>query len=72
MRFVYSRPFMTAAMPGMFEAQTLDENYAGLARHLELSREELGALDTAKRVVAAAGRTWLPSHYQWLDQSWRG
>ena len=72
MRFVYSRPFMTAAMPGMFEAQTLDENCAGLARHLELSREELGALDTAKRVVAAAGRGWLPSHYQWLDQSWRG
>jgi hypothetical protein len=63
---------MTAAMPGMFEAQTLDENYAGLTRHLELSREERAALISAMRLTAATGRGWLPAHYRWLDQSWLG
>ena len=71
-RFVYSRPFMTAAMPGMFEEQTLHENYAGLTRHLQLSREEHATLDAAKRVAAAMGPRWLPQHYQWLDQRWQG
>ncbi len=72
MRFVYSRPFMTAAMPGMFEEQTLEENYAGLTRHLELSREERAALDAAGRAAAVIGPAWLPRHYQWLDQRWQG
>jgi aryl-alcohol dehydrogenase-like predicted oxidoreductase len=72
LRFVYSRPFMTAAMPGMFEEQTLEDNYAGLKRQLELSREERSALDSAGRVAAAIGRGWLPRHYQWLDQRWQG
>lgn len=72
LRFVYSRPFMTSAMPGMFEEQTLEENYTGLTRHLELSREERAALDAAGRVALVKGREWLPRHYQWLDQSWRG
>lgn len=72
MRFIYSRPFMTAAMPGMFEEQTLEDNCAGLARHLELTREERAALDAAGRVAAAAGSAWLPRHYQWLDQRWQG
>lgn len=72
MRFVYSRPFMTAAMPGMFEQQTLDENYAGLTRHLELGRDERAVLDAAAQVAAATGGAWLPRHYQWLDQRWRG
>lgn len=72
MRFVYSRPFMTAAMPGMFEDETLEENYAGLSRHLELSRQERAALDAASRVAAVQGGAWLPKHYQWLDQRWQG
>lgn len=72
MRFVYSRPFMTAAMPGMFEDETLEDNYAGLTRHRELSREERGALEAASRVAAASGQEWLPRHYQWLDQRWQG
>lgn len=71
LRFVYSRPFMTAAMPGMFEEQTLDENYAGLTRHLELSRDERAVLDAAGRVAGVIGNQWLPRHYQWLDNRWR-
>lgn len=72
MRFVYSRPYMTAAMPGMFEEQTLHENYAGLKQHLQLSREEQAVLDAAGRVASAAGPIWLPPQYQWLDQRWQG
>ncbi len=72
MRFVYSRPFMTAAMPGMFEDETLEDNYAGLTRHLELTRPERAALDAASRVAAVAGQDWLPKHYQWLDRRWQG
>ncbi|MBL8216394.1 MAG: aldo/keto reductase [Bryobacterales bacterium] len=72
LRFVYSRPFMTAAMPGMFEEETFDDNYAGLTRHLELSREERAALDAAGQIAAATKGQWLPRHYQWLDQRWRG
>lgn len=72
MRFVYSKPFMTAAMPGMFEEQTLSENLSGLTRHLQLSRQEHAVLDAAGRVASAIGREWLPRHYQWLDQRWQG
>jgi aryl-alcohol dehydrogenase-like predicted oxidoreductase len=71
LRFVYSRPFMTCAMPGMFEESTLEDNYAGLVRHRELSRDERAALDAAARLAALRGKGWLPRHYQWLDQRWR-
>ena len=71
MRFVYSRPFMTSAMPGMFEDYMVEENYAALQRSLGLSREERTALDAARRLAEAAGPAWLPSHYRWLDREWR-
>ena len=72
LRFVYSRPFLAAAMPGMFEDETLEENCAGLARHLELSRGERAVLDAASRVAAATEGAWLPGHYRWLDERWQG
>ncbi|MCC6588372.1 MAG: aldo/keto reductase [Bryobacterales bacterium] len=70
LRFVYSRQFMTCAMPGMFEDQTLDENHAALTRHLELSREERAALNAAAHLAKATRQAWLPRHYRWLDQRW--
>jgi aryl-alcohol dehydrogenase-like predicted oxidoreductase len=70
LRFVWSRPFMTAAMPGMFEDETLDDNHAALSRHLELGADERAALDAASRLAAHMGRGWLPRHYQWLDSRW--
>jgi aryl-alcohol dehydrogenase-like predicted oxidoreductase len=70
LRFVYSRPFMTCAMPGMFEDFTLEENVAGLRRNLELSREERAALDAATLVARASRGNWLPAHYRWLDRRW--
>ena len=72
LRFVYSRPFMTCAMPGMFEDHTLEENYAGLTRQLELSREERAALDAATAAAQATRGGWLPAHYRWLDSRWSG
>jgi aryl-alcohol dehydrogenase-like predicted oxidoreductase len=72
LRFVYSRPFMTCAMPGMFEDHTLEENYAGLARQLDLSREERAVLDAAGAVAHSTRGAWLPSHYRWLDSRWSG
>ncbi len=72
LRFVYSRPFITAAMPGMFEEETLEDNVAGLTRQLDLTRPERAALDAASRFALSTNRAWLPRHYQWLDQRWQG
>ena len=68
LRFAYSRPFLSATMPGMFEDYMVDENYQAMQRSLELSREERAALDAARRVADAAGPRWLPRHYRWLDR----
>jgi hypothetical protein len=45
----------------MFEDATLEDNFAGLRRQLELSR---GAAVTEGQ--------WLPGHYRWLDERWQG
>ena len=71
LRFVYSRPFLTSAMPGMFEDYMIEENYQALQRSLKLSRDEHAALDAARHVARAAGPGWLPRHYQWLDREFR-
>lgn len=71
LRFIYSKPFFTSAMPGMFEESTLEDNYAGMTRHLELSRDEHAALEAAGTLAAASAGQWLPRHYQWLDKNWR-
>ena len=71
LRFTYSRPFLTTAMPGMFEDFMVDENYQALQRSLELSREEQAALGAARKVVDSAGSRWLPRHYRWLDREFK-
>jgi aryl-alcohol dehydrogenase-like predicted oxidoreductase len=70
LRFVYTRPFLTCAMPGMFEDHTLEDNIAGLRRHLELSREERAALGAAARAARATQGKWLSRQYGWLDKRW--
>jgi aryl-alcohol dehydrogenase-like predicted oxidoreductase len=72
LRFVYTRPFLTCAMPGMFEDHTLEDNIAGLRRHLELSREERAALDAAAQIARAMRGNWLEPNYRWLDTRWSG
>ena len=71
LRFVYSRPFITCAMPGMFQDHEVDDNYAALTRHLRLSRAEFKALDTATKLTQLHGSSWLPPSYRWLDKQWR-
>lgn len=71
LRFVYSRPFITCAMPGMFQDHEVEDNYAALTRYLQTGRTETGALDAARRSITLRGPAWLPHHYRWLDQQWR-
>jgi len=70
LRFVYSRPFMTSAMPGMFQDHEVEDNFAALTRYLQSGRAETGALDAARRLAVLRGPAWLPLHYRWLDQQW--
>jgi aryl-alcohol dehydrogenase-like predicted oxidoreductase len=70
LRFVYSRPFITSAMPGMFEEHELSENYAALKQHIKLGRADSAVLDNARRVAKLSGQKWLPQHYRWLDKQW--
>jgi aryl-alcohol dehydrogenase-like predicted oxidoreductase len=72
LRFVYSRSFITSAMPGMFQEHELDHNYAALQTHLRVSQNNRDALDAARQLACLRGPDWLPSHYQWLDQRWLG
>ncbi|MAD80013.1 MAG: hypothetical protein CMJ50_04100 [Planctomycetaceae bacterium] len=71
LRFVYSRSFITSAMPGMFQEHELDDNYTALQRQLKLSHAERDVLDAARKLSNARGPGWLPAHYRWLDQRWR-
>lgn len=71
LRFVFSRPFMTAAMPGMFQEHEVDENHTALTRHLQFAQGADKLLDSARRVAVASNRKWLPAQYRWLDD-WRG
>ena len=71
LRFVYSKPFITAAMPGMFQDHEVEDNYAALSKHLQLTRHNTGVLDAARKLAALRGPAWLPPHYRWLDHQWR-
>jgi aryl-alcohol dehydrogenase-like predicted oxidoreductase len=71
LRFVFSRPFMTAAMPGMFQDHEVEDNYVALTRYLQSSRLNAEALGAARRLAQVSGPGWLPNHYRWLDQQWR-
>ncbi len=71
MRFVYGKQFLATALTGIFEEQLLDDNLQALARYRDTRPEERSALDAARRVAAAAGPSWLPRDYRWLDKQWR-
>ncbi len=71
LRFVYSRPFVSATITGMFEAQCLEDNYRALAGCQERKTEEHSALEAAERLAALLGDQWLPPHYRWLEEQWR-
>jgi len=71
MRFVYSRPFLSSTMTGMFDDQFLMDNYEAIGRYNQLTAEEHAAFDAARKVTSLTGSRWLHDDYQWLDQQWR-
>ena len=71
MRFVYSKPFVSTAITGMFEDRCLEDNYRALTRREELKKEETSALKAASRYASLLAATWLPPHYRWLEEEWR-
>ena len=72
MRFVYSQPFLSAALTGMFEEPLLEDNYKALTRYREMRPEEQSALAAAKRLAGLRGASWLPPQYRWLEEEWHG
>jgi aryl-alcohol dehydrogenase-like predicted oxidoreductase len=70
LRFVYSRPFITCALNGMFQDRDLDENYAALTRQLSLSRDEVSVLEKASHFAKGYGPDWVPPQYRWLEEQW--
>jgi predicted aldo/keto reductase-like oxidoreductase len=71
MRYVYSRPFLSCTVAGMFDDQFVEDNYAALTRYEQMSQEEHAALDAARKLTLVAGAGWLPENYQWLEEQWR-
>jgi aryl-alcohol dehydrogenase-like predicted oxidoreductase len=72
LRYVYSRPYLSCAIPGMFDEVYLEDNYAALGRYHELSREASAALGSARKLARALGRRWLRPAYSWLEEEWYG
>ena len=70
MRFVYSRDFVSTAIAGMFEERLLEDNYKALANYQQMSREEHAALEGARQLARLLNKSWLPAHYQWLEERW--
>ena len=70
MRFVYSRDFVSTAIAGMFEDRLLEDNYKAMANYEQMGREEHAALEAARQVARLLNKSWLPAHYQWLEERW--
>jgi len=71
MRFVFSRPFLSTAITGIFLDQLLDDNYKALTTYQKMRPEEKAALEAAGRVARLSGANWLPQEYRWLEEQWR-
>ena len=72
MRFVFSRPFIHTAITGMFDEQWLEDNYKALETYKQQSADQRSLLNAAGELARATGPGWLPPHYRWLDEEWRG
>ena len=70
MRFVYSRDFVSTAIAAMFEDRLLEDNYKAMANYEQMGREEHAALEAARQVARLLNKSWLPAHYQWLEERW--
>jgi aryl-alcohol dehydrogenase-like predicted oxidoreductase len=71
LRYVFSKPFLTCALPGMWMEEEVDENYQALAAYAAGRTARSPALQAAARVAELTRQAWLPPHYRWLDQKWK-
>jgi aryl-alcohol dehydrogenase-like predicted oxidoreductase len=71
MRFVFSRPFLSAVFTGMWDEQWIDDNHAALQRFAALGQSESAALEAAAKLTQLLGPSWLPQEYRWLEERWR-
>lgn len=72
MRFVYAQPFLSSVVTGMYHDRYLTENYEALVNYREMQAEQKTVLEAARRVTLLTGASWLPEHYRWLEEEWRG
>jgi aryl-alcohol dehydrogenase-like predicted oxidoreductase len=71
LRFVYSKPFISSVLTGMYLEEELQENCQALMNYAERKQARLGVLGAARELAALSGDGWLPSCYRWLDQRWK-
>lgn len=70
MKFVYSKPFVSTAIAGMFDEQYLLDNCLALERYAEERTETRAALDAAAAMARLTNAQWLPEEYRWLEEQW--
>jgi len=71
MRFVFSRPFLSAVFTGMWDDQWIQDNYAALQRSGALSSTEEAALKEVSTIAQSHSLIWLPPSYRWLEERWQ-
>jgi len=67
LRFVYSRPFLSCTIPGIFGEELLEQNYAAMRRDRENGGWETAAPGTVRQVLGGQAG-WLPRRYGWLRE----
>ena len=71
LRYVFSKPFLTSTMIGMFDDQFLDGQLRGADALRQDGCGTTRGAGCARKVTRLAGAGWLPKNYQWLDEQWR-
>ncbi len=71
LRYVFSKPFLTCALPGMWMDEEVEENYQALSAFASGPTATAPSLAAAAGVASALGESWLPQHYRWLDRKWK-
>ncbi len=71
LRYVFAKPFLSCALPGMWLEEELEENYQALATYAAGNSAESPVLSAAAAVARETRGAWLPPHYRWLDQKWQ-
>lgn len=71
LRYVFSKPYISTALPGMWLDEELEENHQALTAYAAGKVSQSASLGAAARVAELTESAWLPRHYRWLDQKWK-